>query len=117
MPATRARNKPTRTSAFPLPLELFTQVGSYLSTDDLINATHVSQGWRKTLIGTPLLWTELDGVDLTRPGAVERVESLLGRANGGLKRLEIGLPKDKDKIEAYEDRDQNYAWAVSRRAG
>jgi hypothetical protein len=114
MPATRARNKPTPASAFPLPLELFIQVGSYLSTDDLINATHVSQSWRKTLIGTPLLWAELDGVDLTKSSALGRAETLLARANGGLTKLHVGLPNDKEKIEAYEEQDENYAWAVSR---
>lgn len=78
------------TPAFPLPPELFISVCANLTTDDLIAASQVCRAWRQTILDAPLLWSELDGIDLTRAGAPKRVEVILGRAKGGLRAIEFG---------------------------
>ena len=100
-------------SSFPLPPELFTQLCAHLSPSDLINATHVSRSWRHTLINTPLLWTDLLGVDLTHARAVDRAESLLGRAHGGLARLEVGLPMNEGWMDDWKENPANVEMMVS----
>lgn len=98
---------------FPLPPELFTQVCAHLSPSDLVVATHVSRSWRHALVNTPLLWSELVGVDLTHPKAIDRAEAVLGRAKGGLVKLQVGLPMNEEFIEQWKDHPLNVEMAVS----
>ena len=83
---------------FPLPPELFILACHHLPTTDLLNASHVSSKWRRTLVSNPKLWQGLDGLDLTKPRVLEQAAACLARAEGQLKGLQLGLPDDADRL-------------------
>lgn len=86
---------------FPLPPELFVLAANHLPTDDLITASHVSSKWRRTLLGNPKLWSNLDGVDLTKPRVLDRAKACLQRTDGQLSSLELGLPDDAERLVQF----------------
>ncbi|GAA5939216.1 uncharacterized protein JCM15063_004453 [Sporobolomyces koalae] len=75
---------PARRSRLPgLPLQCFLLVMQSLDELDLVQASHVCTNWRKAILGSSTLWTDLDDVQLHnnyRLVELERVRAIASRS-------------------------------------
>lgn len=73
------------------------RVAAHLGLEHLIRLTHVCSAWRRILCATGSMWTELDDVNLSHPGCVDRVRVIAGRA-GRLSRLDLHVAPAEDSV-------------------
>lgn len=74
-----------------LPPEVLTLIPAYLSSRELVSATHVCRHWRDAFIASPSLWTTLDNEEMHH----NALTAYLSRCGGAA--IDIRFSADRDK--------------------